>query len=104
MAHCLWNNFEEHGKLHLANWKLVNMKKDYGGLGVPDLKDLNLVLLGSWVKRFILDEGKLWHQIMGTYQVQTNLFVQTMETSIWAIRSTSKGRGVERWEGEFVKV
>ena len=104
MAHCLWNNFEEHGKLHLANWKLVNMKKDYGGLGVPDLKDLNLVMLGSWVKRFILDEGKLWHQIMGTYQVQTNLFMQTMKTSIWAIRSTSKGRGAKRWEGEFVKV
>jgi hypothetical protein len=33
--------------------------KKYGGLGIPDLKDLNLCLLGSWVKRFIKDEGKL---------------------------------------------
>ena len=40
----------------------------------------------------------------GTYQVQTNLSVQIMETSIWAIRLTSKGRGAERWEEEFVKV
>jgi hypothetical protein len=26
-------------------------KKDYEGLGTPDMKDLNLCLLGSWVKR-----------------------------------------------------
>ena len=41
---------------------------------------------------------------MGTYQVQTNLSVQTIKTSIWTIRSSSKGRGAERWEGGFVKV
>jgi len=26
-----------------------------------------------------------------------------METSIWVIRSTSKGRDAERWEGGFAK-
>jgi len=41
---------------------------------------------------------------MGTYQVQTNFFVQTMKTSTWAIISTYKGRGAERWEGGFAKV
>jgi hypothetical protein len=30
-----------------------------GGLGIPDLKDLNLCLLGSWLKRYIKDEGKV---------------------------------------------
>ena len=35
--------------------------------------------------------------------MQTNLSVQTIETSIWVIRSTSKGRGVERWEGDLQK-
>jgi len=47
MAHCLRNNFKGHHKLHLANWNLVSMKKGDGGLGVPDLKNLNLVVLGS---------------------------------------------------------
>ena len=42
--------------------------------------------------------------ILGTYQVQTNLSVQTMKTSIWTIKSTSKERGAERWEGGFAKV
>jgi hypothetical protein len=31
---------------------------------VPCLKDLNLCLLGSWVKRFIRDEGKLWKNVV----------------------------------------
>ena len=35
--------------------------------------------------------------------MQTNIFVQTMKTSIWAIRSTSKGRDAERWKGDLQK-
>ena len=30
--------------------------------------------------------------------------MQTIKTSIWTIRSTFKGRSVERWEGGFAKV
>jgi hypothetical protein len=51
MANCLWNDFEGHRKLHLANWQLVCLNKDFGGLGIPNLRDLNLCLLGSWVKK-----------------------------------------------------
>jgi hypothetical protein len=64
MANCFWDEYEGHKKLHLANWHLIYMKKEYGGLGIPDLKDLNLCLLGSWVKRFIKNEGKLWRGIV----------------------------------------
>jgi hypothetical protein len=46
------------------------MKKEFGGLGIPDLRDLNLRLLGSWVKRFIADEGKLWRGIVGEKVLQ----------------------------------
>lgn len=55
MANCLSNDYEGHEKIHLANWNLVNVQKKIWGLGV-----LKLVLLGSWVKRFLKDEGKLW--------------------------------------------
>src|SRR3954467_3050153 len=59
MANCLWNDFEGHRKLHLASWKLVCLKKEFGGLGIPDLGNVNLCLLGSWLKRYIADDGKL---------------------------------------------
>jgi hypothetical protein len=59
MANCLWNNFEGHMKLHLANWRLVCKRMDFGGLGIPDLANVNLCLLSSWIKRYSMDDGKL---------------------------------------------
>jgi hypothetical protein len=62
MANCFWDDYEGHKKLHLANWHMICMKKN--NLGAPCLKDLNLCLLGSWIKRFIRDENKLWKNII----------------------------------------
>ena len=64
MAHCLWDNYEGHFKYHLANWGLVSQKKEYGGLGIPNLVDLNLCLQASSAKRYQLDGIKLWKQII----------------------------------------
>jgi hypothetical protein len=64
MSNCFWDDYEGHKKLHLANWYLVCMKKGFGGLEVPNLKDLNLCLLGNWVKRYIRDDGKLWRSVI----------------------------------------
>jgi hypothetical protein len=47
MVHCLWNNDNDNHKYHLANWQLVSMKKEFRGLVVPNLRDLNISLLGS---------------------------------------------------------
>ena len=41
--------------------------------------------------------------LLGAYQVQTNLSMQTMQTSIWATRSTSKGGTQGEWEGDLQK-
>jgi hypothetical protein len=32
MANCLWDDYEEHRKLHLANWHLICMKKRVWGI------------------------------------------------------------------------
>jgi hypothetical protein len=36
------------------------MKKDYGGLGIPNLQDLNVCLIGSWIRRYISMERVLF--------------------------------------------
>jgi hypothetical protein len=59
MAHCLWSSDSDKHRYHLANWQLVSMKKEFGGLGVPSLRDLNLCLLGSWVRRYCVNKGKI---------------------------------------------
>lgn len=76
MANCLWNDFEGRRKLHLANWKLVCMEKKFGGLGIPNLQDVNLCLLGSWIKRCYESEGNPWRAMIDSKYVQSkpNLF------------------------------
>jgi hypothetical protein len=64
MANCLWNDNPEAHKYHLVNWDTISLLKEFGGLGVPNLRDLNICLLASWVKRYSLDENKLWKQMI----------------------------------------
>jgi hypothetical protein len=64
LANCLWNDSEDNHKYHLANWDCASMLKEFGGLGVPNIRDLNICLLGSWIKRYQVGEGKLWKEIL----------------------------------------
>jgi hypothetical protein len=57
-------NYEGHHKYHLANWGLVSQKKEFGGLGIQSLSDMNMCLLATWIKRYHLDDNKLWKQII----------------------------------------
>jgi hypothetical protein len=38
------------------------MCKEFGGSGIPSLRDLNISLLGSWFKRYNSDKDKLWKE------------------------------------------
>jgi hypothetical protein len=96
------------------------MRKQYGGLGVPDLKDLNLCLLGSWVKRYFRDEGKLWKKVVDQkYCRRGNIFCsdRSLAPPFWkcvilaaqAVKmgymwSVGKGKGdkVRFWEDTWV--
>jgi hypothetical protein len=40
------------------------MRKEFGGMGIPNLQDLNLCLLGSWIKRYIQGEGTVWRNVV----------------------------------------
>jgi hypothetical protein len=73
MTHCLWNNENDSHRYHLANWQLVSMKKEYGGLGVPNLRELNLCLLGSWVSRYFRDGSKIWKEGSITFSLVKKL-------------------------------
>jgi hypothetical protein len=64
LANCLWSDEEGNRKIHLANCPSICMKKEFGGLGIPNLKDLNLFLLGSWIKRYNRAEGSMWKRIV----------------------------------------
>jgi hypothetical protein len=64
MSHFLWNDTVDARKYHLANWDLVCLKREFGSLGVQNLRDFILCLLASWVKRYNLDANKIWRKIV----------------------------------------
>ena len=64
MANCLWDDSVDHHKYHLVNWETVSMCRDFGGLGISNLRELNMCLLGPWLKRYQTDNGKLWKEII----------------------------------------
>ena len=64
MGHFLWNDSVDHHKYHLASWQLVSQKKDVGGLGIPDMRSLNLALLGAWIFRYHLNSNAIWRSIV----------------------------------------
>jgi len=44
--------------------KKVCEPRDYGGLGVIDLRKFNLALLGKWIRRLGTNKGGLWKEIL----------------------------------------
>jgi len=64
MANCLCGDEVDKHRYHLVNWETVFMCKDFGGLGIPNLRDLNMCLLGSWLRRYQESGGKMWRQLL----------------------------------------
>ena len=119
MGHFLWNNFEDRHKYHLANWQLVARKKEEGGLGIPDLRSLNLALLASWIFRYHLHKNAIWVNIVDFKYNTTdpNIFCcpdlgssPFWKGVLWAAQAAhmgvrwvvGNGRKVRFWEDQWV--
>jgi hypothetical protein len=78
LAHCLWSDSEHNRKFHLINWSTVAMRKEFGGLGIPDLNLLNICLLAFWVKRYNANRGKLCRELVDSKYAtdDPNIFLQ----------------------------
>jgi len=51
-------------KYHLSNWQSLAQKKDFGGWDIPDLRNINLCLLASWINRYHLSDHVIWKKII----------------------------------------
>ncbi|KAI5009174.1 hypothetical protein ZWY2020_010222 [Hordeum vulgare] len=64
MTHFLWGNMRDKHKYHLAHWGLVSRKKEFGGLGIPNIREYNMALLASWGKRFYNNSDSDWKKLL----------------------------------------
>jgi hypothetical protein len=106
MANCLWDDTVEQHRYHLVNWETVSMFKDFGGLGIPNLRDLNLCFLGSWVKRYQNDGGKLWREVID-FKYDTrhpNLFSSNSvgASDFFEGVIVGNGRSIKFWEDNWL--
>ncbi|MCH83355.1 putative non-LTR retroelement reverse transcriptase, partial [Trifolium medium] len=66
-----WGGCEDLRKISWINWKTICLRKEYGGLGVRQLKEFNLALLGKWCWRMLVDKEGLWFRVLaGRYGVE----------------------------------
>jgi hypothetical protein len=76
MSNFFWNDQEDSHRYHLSNCYSLTQRKEQGGLGIPDLRMLNMCLLASCVQRYHDAKSKLWREIVDCkYQTSSpNLF------------------------------
>lgn len=65
MSRFLWRGFEDKRKMHLINWKFISNSFDKGGLGNPDINDLNVALLSTWFYRYANERDRLYMKKSG---------------------------------------
>ena len=59
MRNFFWEGKGEGFKDHLVSWVIVSKSKKQGGLGVGNLLNKNIALLGKWLWRFPLEKNSL---------------------------------------------
>ena len=111
-----WGGSEDNRKISWIAWSYVCSRKEYGGLGVRQLREFNLALLGKWCWRMLVDRGGLWYRVLVTRYGEEDgrLEVGGRSVSIWwreiaKIRDGTGGEGggwftdrVERRVGDCV--
>jgi len=76
MANFLWHDPDGKHKYHLSNWQSLSLKKEHGGWGIPDIGNMNLCLLASWINRYHLNDNVIWKKIVDyKYNNNPNIFL-----------------------------
>jgi hypothetical protein len=76
MANFFWDDLGEKHKYHLSNRPSISQRKEGRGMGVHDLRDLNLCPLASWIQRYQDSDCRLWKKVIdGKYHTSSpNIF------------------------------
>ncbi|CAN1298528.1 Putative ribonuclease H protein At1g65750 [Linum perenne] len=85
----LWEGVSEVKRPHLVRWAMVKAPRSRGGLGVIDLRCLNVALLGKWGWRFATERNAWWRGLIvdkcgiGRYEWKPVWNLQGAGWSVW---------------------
>lgn len=73
----LWGDTATKKGQHLIKWSTTKLSKNSGGLGILDLHNRNISLLGKWIWRYYVEEKALWRKVIsakyGSYHFSLKL-------------------------------
>ncbi|KAF3778009.1 putative ribonuclease H protein [Nymphaea thermarum] len=84
----LWNDGESTRHIHHISWDRLCNPYDLGGIGLPNMEDLNRALLASRCIRLLMDDG-IWDKVYKDKYLQKN--------SLWTLNGPI--RGSWGWKG-----
>ncbi|GAU22997.1 hypothetical protein TSUD_98260 [Trifolium subterraneum] len=59
-----WGGCEDRRKISWISWKIVCLREEAGGLGVRQLREFNMALLGKWCWRLLVNKSGLWYRVL----------------------------------------
>jgi hypothetical protein len=87
-----WGGSEDNRKISWVAWGSICSQKECGGLGVRQLKEFNIALLGKWCWRMLVDRGGFWFRVLAArYGVEAG-------------RLEVGGRSVSPWWREIARI
>ncbi|XP_026444361.1 uncharacterized protein LOC113344649 [Papaver somniferum] len=90
MRNFLWDHGAHSKVSHLINWNLVCAVKEKRGLGVCNLRLMNLAMLAKWCWRFGKEKNRLWYKIIRDKYGDT--------FSCWVPQKVNSSHGVSCWK------
>lgn len=87
----LWDDKDNNHKTHEVKWDVANLTKDQGGLGVKQLRSLNIALIMKWLWRFGNKKIALWRTIVAEKYGE--------DPFGWYTKKTKASYGCSIWRG-----
>lgn len=74
----LWGGDSENRKINLVAWEKVTKKKEFGGLGIRSMHEMNLAFLAKLGWRLVYDDASLWVRMFGSKYMSSNLSIDNI--------------------------
>ncbi|GAU17907.1 hypothetical protein TSUD_330330, partial [Trifolium subterraneum] len=85
LSNFFWGGCAGHRKITWISWQTVCLGQEHGGLGVRQLREFNIALLGKWCWRMLVDRGGMWYRVLAARygEVAGRLAVGGRGGSVW---------------------
>ncbi|KAK2421555.1 cyanogenic beta-glucosidase [Trifolium repens] len=96
----LWGGVRSGSKMCWVKWEVVSKPKSEGGLGVRDLRKVNISLLAKWRWRLLFNEGEIWKLILEA-KYGNNIIGSFVSAEVGGVRDASLWwKAITRIDGE----